>query len=139
MSTLHPSQAFRFLSEPPLDAITQSLPLVITISLGVLAVLCFAAITHRSKVPLVNPPRWYQIGLVKRFEFMKDGRKTIHDARKRYGKQPYRVLTDTGELLVLPPDYSITIRNENGLSFGTAIEKVGLHLISTKTLMLIDY
>jgi hypothetical protein len=70
---------------------------------------------------------------------MKDGRKTIHDARKRYGRQPYRVLTDTGELLVLPPDYSITIRNENGLSFGTAIEKVGLHLISTKTLMLIDY
>ena len=129
MSTLHPSQAPLSLSDPPLDAITQSLPLVITISLGIVVVLSFIAFTGRSKLPHANPPRWYQTGLVKQFEFMKDGLRTLTEARKRFGKQPYRLIADYGEVLVLPPDYSLMIRNENGLSFSKSIEKVALQLI----------
>jgi hypothetical protein len=42
----------------------------------------------------------------------------MSEARKRYGKQPYRLISDSGEILVLPPAYAATIRNETDLSFG---------------------
>ncbi|KAH6860614.1 cytochrome P450 monooxygenase-like protein [Alternaria rosae] len=79
--------------------------------------------SKKPKPPLANPPRWNQTTLSKRIEFLKNGRAILSDARKRYGKQPYRLIVDTGECLILPPEYAVTIRNNMDLSFAKAIEK----------------
>jgi hypothetical protein len=107
MSASTSSQIPYPLSEPSLDELGQSLPAIITISLVIVAVLSFVAITGRSKIPLANPPRWNQIAL-----------------SKRYGKQPYRLISDSGEILVLPPAYAATIHNETDLSFGQSADLV---------------
>ncbi|KAL1796185.1 hypothetical protein ACET3X_004725 [Alternaria dauci] len=100
----------------------QSLPAVLTISLGVMIVLSFVVTTSsRSKPPLANPPRWYQPALFKRLEFQRNGRAILNEARKRYGKQLYRLITDTGECLILPPEYAGMIRNSMDLSFAEAV------------------
>ncbi|KAI4947747.1 hypothetical protein J4E91_006570 [Alternaria rosae] len=94
------------------------------ILLGVMVVLWIAVGTSKKpKPPLANPPRWNQTTLSKRIEFLKNGRAILSDARKRYGKQPYRLIVDTGECLILPPEYAVTIRNNVDLSFAKAIEK----------------
>jgi hypothetical protein len=124
MSASTSSQIPYPLSEPSLDELGQSLPAIITISLVIVAVLSFVAITGRSKIPLANPPRWNQIALSKRIEFSKNGRAIMSEARKRYGKQPYRLISDSGEILVLPPAYAATIHNETDLSFGQSADLV---------------
>ncbi|KAI4660219.1 uncharacterized protein J4E78_004919 [Alternaria triticimaculans] len=97
---------------------------MIAILLGLVAVLSVVVSTSgKPKPPLANPPRWYQTTLSKRIEFLKNGRAILGDARKRYGKQPYRLIVDTGECLILPPEYAATIRNSMDLSFAKAIEK----------------
>jgi hypothetical protein len=125
MSIPGPSQTPHALFEPSLGALVQSLPALTTTSLGIVVVIIsFVAMTGRSKAPLANPPRWNQFTLSKRFEFLQNGRAIMSEARKRYGKHPYRLIVDTGEVLVLPPAYSVTIRNEMDLSFGKLIERV---------------
>lgn len=124
MSATGSSQTPHSPLEPPLDALLQSFPAIITISLGIVVVLSFIAITGKSKIPLANPPRWNQITLSKQIEFLKNGRAIMNEARKRYGKQPYRLIVDSGEVLILPPAYSVTIRNEMNLSFSKTMDKV---------------
>jgi len=107
-----------------LVSLAQSSPAMIAILLGLVAV--FSIVVSNSKKPkppLANPPRWNQTTLSRRIEFLKNGRAILSDARKRYGKQPYRLIVDTGECLILPPEYAATIRNSMDLSFAQAIEK----------------
>jgi hypothetical protein len=107
-----------------LDALAQSFPTRTAILLGVMVVFALVLSTRRKpKPPLANPPRWNQTTLSKRIEFLKNGRAILSDARKRYGKQPYWLIVDTGECLILPPEYAAMIRNSMDLSFGKAIEK----------------
>ncbi|CAN9359979.1 unnamed protein product [Alternaria alternata] len=48
----------------------------------------------------------------------------MSEARRRYGKQLYRLITDTGECLILPPEYAATIRNSMDLSFAEAVVRL---------------
>lgn len=98
---------------------------MMTISLGVMVVLSVVFMTSgKAKPPLANPPRWYQTALFKRLEFQHNGRAIMSEARRRYGKQLYRLITDTGECLVLPPEYAAMIRNSMDLSFAEAVVRV---------------
>ena len=125
MSIPGPSRIPHVPPEPSLDALVQSLPAMVTISLGVMVVLSAVVMTSgKSKPPLANPPRWYQTALFKRLEFQQNGRAIMSEARRRYGKQLYRLITDTGECLILPPEYAATIRNSMDLSFAEAVVRV---------------
>jgi len=107
-----------------LVSMAQSFPAMIAMLLGLIGVLSVVVSTSgKPKHPLANPPRWNQTTLSKRIEFLKNGRAILSDARIRYGKQPYRLIVDTGECLILPPEYAATIRNSMDLSFAQAIEK----------------
>ncbi|KAI4917407.1 hypothetical protein J4E85_009925 [Alternaria conjuncta] len=107
-----------------LVSLAQSSPAITAILLGLVAVLSIVVSnSEKPKPPLANPPRWNQTTLSKRIEFLKNGRAILSDARKRYGKQPYRLIVDTGECLILPPEYAAEIRNSMDLSFAQAIEK----------------
>ncbi|RYO16536.1 hypothetical protein AA0113_g11550 [Alternaria arborescens] len=125
MSIPGPSRIPHVPPEPSLDALVQSLPAMVTISLGVMVVLSIVVMTSgKSKPPLANPPRWYQTALFKRLEFQQNGRAIMSEARRRYGKQLYRLITDTGECLILPPEYAATIRNSMDLSFAEAVVRM---------------
>ncbi|KAH7076351.1 cytochrome P450 [Paraphoma chrysanthemicola] len=105
---------------PSLDIMTLSMPVITTVSLAVVALISLLIInSNKSKFPLANPPDRFQTAFSRQLEFITHGLKVMEDARKRYGKQPYRLITDVGEILVLPPSYAQTIRNEKALHFGT--------------------
>jgi hypothetical protein len=132
MSIPGPSRIPHVPPEPSLDALVPSLPAMMTISLGVIVVLSFVVMTSgKAKPPLANLPRWYQTALFKRLEFQQNGRAIMSEARRRYGKQLYRLITDTSECLILPPEYAATIRNSMDLSFAEAVVRVRCLIQST--------
>ncbi|RMZ71446.1 ent-kaurene oxidase [Pyrenophora seminiperda CCB06] len=121
MSIPRSSHTSKHLGEISMDTISHSSLVITTITLVAVTLISFAVFTNRSKYPLANPPRWFETRLTKRLEFMKHGPAIIEDARKLYGNQPYKLLTDLGECFVLPPPYANIIRNEKDLSFSKAI------------------
>jgi hypothetical protein len=101
------------------------MPIITTVSLAVVALISFVIITsNKSKIPLANPPDHFQTAFSRQVEFITHGLKVLENARKRYGKQPYRLITNAGEMLVLPPSYAQMIRNEKALHFGTTFAQV---------------
>ncbi|KNG45406.1 cytochrome p450 monooxygenase [Stemphylium lycopersici] len=126
MSILGLSRILYTPSDLSLNALVLSFPVMMAMatSLGIVVVLSVAVMTGgKPKPPLANPPRWNQTTLSKRIEFLQNGRAILSEARNRYGKQPYRLIVDTGECLILPPEYALMIRNNMDLSFAKAIEK----------------
>ncbi|EUC35851.1 hypothetical protein COCCADRAFT_24272 [Bipolaris zeicola 26-R-13] len=122
MSAPRTSHLPNLLLDPSPDTTEKVLPTVITMSLAVVTlIVSMFILTNRSKLPLANPPAWFQPMLVKRIEFMKSGPSVLDMARKSYGKQPYRLINHIGEIIVLPPSYANTIRNEPRLNFGEAL------------------
>ncbi|CAN9356631.1 unnamed protein product [Alternaria alternata] len=97
-----------------------SMPIITTVSLGVVALISLVIIaSNKSKIPLANPPDRFKTAFSRQLEFITHGLDVVENARKRYGKQPYRLITNVGEMLVLPPSYAQIIRNEKSLHFGT--------------------
>ncbi|PPJ59888.1 hypothetical protein CBER1_04922 [Cercospora berteroae] len=95
--------------------------LVVTIVLAGLISICLRLFEERSRYPLANPPWWYQIRFLKQLEFLVKGSEILSETRKRYGDRPYRLVTELGEVLVLPPECAQLIRNEEKLDFSAAI------------------
>ncbi|KAK7417308.1 hypothetical protein QQZ08_011688 [Neonectria magnoliae] len=56
-------------------------------------------------------------------QFVKNSKEILSQARDRYFHQPFRLLTDWGELLILPPAFADEIRNDSRLSFAEAATK----------------
>jgi hypothetical protein len=127
--SIHP-----LVSGPSLDTIVQSIPTILTISFTVLALTSYAAF-NSSKFPLANNPGWCQTSVSKRIEFARDGRRIFQDAKKRYGPQPFRLLTEIGEVLVLPPSYANMIRNDMNLSTSKALEVVKVILCIPRVML----
>ncbi|KAI8941464.1 hypothetical protein NX059_002683 [Plenodomus lindquistii] len=95
--------------------------LVVTAFLAVLIAFLLAFREEKSQYPLANPPGWFQTRLSKQIEFFRKGLDIVEEARKKYGDKPYRLITEQGEVLVLPPAYAQEIRNVQSLSFSRAI------------------
>ncbi|KAJ9144520.1 Gibberellin cluster-C20-oxidase [Pleurostoma richardsiae] len=53
--------------------------------------------------------------------FVTSSRELLAKARALYPKQPFRINTDLGEIVVLPPNFADEIRNEPRLSFAAAV------------------
>ena len=87
--------------------------------------LVHAYYTRKSPYSLANPPRFFQFRAIKQLEYITDSVNIISEARARCGKKPFRLLTELGQLIVLPNAYAHIIRNEPLLSFASAVKKVG--------------
>ncbi|ETS78132.1 hypothetical protein PFICI_10194 [Pestalotiopsis fici W106-1] len=75
-----------------------------------------------STIPLLNRPNWYDIGGIRaRLAFVLNARELL--LRGAESGRPFRLLTDMGELIVLPAEYGKEIRNDTRLSFGEVIEQ----------------
>ncbi|KAG6125820.1 hypothetical protein E4U12_006980 [Claviceps purpurea] len=70
--------------------------------------------------PLANPSKTIVSRLSTKATFVNSSRDILSDARRRFPQQPFRLRTDWGNVLVLPPTFADELRNDSRLSFGKA-------------------
>ncbi|KAK2040401.1 cytochrome P450 [Colletotrichum somersetense] len=74
------------------------------------------------KLPIVNPRATFDFFSKKqKLDFIFNARKLMAKGREKFTGQPYRLMTDVGEAVVLPAGFLHGIRNEPGLSFIDAL------------------
>ncbi|KPM36217.1 hypothetical protein AK830_g10361 [Neonectria ditissima] len=105
-----------------------TMPCIVALSLVLAAVAMLALSSENTglkDVPLANPGEsWSLLGKIKaRRQFVKLSKEVLAKARDRYRHQPFRLLTDWGELLILPPRFADEIRNDTRLSFAEAAKQ----------------
>ena len=84
-----------------------------------------------STMPLMNPPRFYDIGGIRaKLSFVFGARQLLAKGARTGG--PFRLLTDLGEMIVLPARYANEIRNDPRLSFSEVIVQVYLSIACWK-------
>ena len=74
-------------------------------------------------MPLMNPPRFYDLGGIRAKLSFVFGARQLLALGARTGR-PFRLLTDLGEMIVLPARYAHEIRNDPRLSFSEVIVQV---------------
>ncbi|OLN91630.1 Dihydromonacolin L monooxygenase LovA 10 [Colletotrichum chlorophyti] len=75
--------------------------------------------TPRTDLPILNPRhKWDFAGLKIKWDFIFNVRKIVLDRARSHPDEPYQVLTDCGDLTILPPvPFANEIRNHEDLSF----------------------
>ena len=76
-----------------------------------------------SIMPLINPKTFYDFGGIRAKLSFVFGARRLLALGVQTGK-PFRLLTDIGEMIVLPARYAIEIRNDPRLSFSEVIVQV---------------
>ncbi|KAH0600194.1 hypothetical protein MHUMG1_01190 [Metarhizium humberi] len=66
---------------------------------------------------LANPPKWYELKIVKQIHFLFNGISELDKAREKANGNPFRLLTNSREIIVLPPSYAEVLNAEDRLSF----------------------
>lgn len=72
---------------------------------------------QKSDFPLLNPTKWYQLKIVKQVQFLFSGIDELSRARDISKGNPFRLLTNSREIIVLPPSYAEALNTEDRLSF----------------------
>lgn len=72
---------------------------------------------QKSDFPLLNPVRWYELKIVKQVLFLFNGIDELARARDSSEGNPFRLLTNSREIIVLPPSYAEALNTEDRLSF----------------------
>ena len=80
-----------------------------------------------TNMPLMNPPRFYDLGGIRAKLSFVFGARQLLALGARTGR-PFRLLTDLGEMIVLPARYAHEIRNDPRLSFSEVIVQVDIFL-----------
>ncbi|KAF9881451.1 cytochrome p450 monooxygenase [Colletotrichum karsti] len=93
-----------------------------SLALGIVILSLFTTIPHlrkpSRKLPCINPRQSLDLFNQKRKTlFLFNARKLMEDGRKQFAGQPYRLMTDVGETVVIPPEFVNDIRNDPNLSF----------------------
>jgi cytochrome P450 monooxygenase-2 len=91
----------------------------------------FSTSFKRSQFPLVNAPAWWQFRAQKQYEYLQDGLNILRESREKFKGKPFRILTELGEMIVLPPDSAEAVKSSSdpsGLNFRLAILDVSCYL-----------
>ncbi|KAF4926177.1 Cytochrome P450 monooygenase 1 [Colletotrichum viniferum] len=75
-----------------------------------------------NSIPFVDPPTWLRPRPLARMDFLKTGVSVLDKAKSAVADKPFRVLSENGDLTVLPPRFAHSIRNEDDLNFGAFIK-----------------
>ncbi|KAI8303521.1 Cytochrome P450 monooxygenase [Colletotrichum sp. SAR11_240] len=88
---------------------------------GFLLLLAFYTVTgHDQSLPEVNPRKAPEVTNRRRMnDFIHNGKRLMIQAKATFGKNPYRILSEWGSLVVLPADYLQELRNDPRLDFKT--------------------
>nr|WNS47943.1 FunM [Talaromyces coalescens] len=74
--------------------------------------------------PLQNPRKFWDITAWKsKWDFIFGVRQILEKRIAEAPNEPFRILTDFGDMTILPPDYANEIRNRDDLSFDRVVEK----------------
>ncbi|KAL0944766.1 cytochrome p450 monooxygenase [Colletotrichum truncatum] len=93
-----------------------------SLCLGVVLISIFSLIPSlrkpSRKLPYINPRESLDLfNQQGKNSFLFNARKLMESGRQQFPGQPYRIMTDVGETVVIPSDFVNDIRNEPGLSF----------------------
>lgn len=90
-----------------------------------LASVSIRAITNnQSKFPYVNPPKAMDLfSKVCKKHFAENASTILAHARSLYPMRPFKMMTDAGEVVILPAQFANEIRNEAGLHFMQTVDK----------------
>ncbi|KAK2036539.1 cytochrome P450 [Colletotrichum somersetense] len=78
-----------------------------------------------SSIPLINPKSSFDVlGVAAKRDYAINGGRVIEAGFKKFGKtKPFRVISDAGEMIILPSSMAHDIRNDERLSFAHFISK----------------
>lgn len=104
-----------------LDSLTTSTTTAIIFAAAIVTFALLFVNKDNSDIPHINPPGRFSLTAFSRIEAAKNGMQFFDQAKKRFHDIPFRMISNTGEVLILPPRFANTIRNEDGLSFSKAV------------------
>ena len=104
----------------PAKLIATSILLMVPIALQLLK--------RKSNIPVVNSPSWWQLRAQKQIEWIRKGNEVLSEGRNKFPGKPFKVLTELGEIVTLPPQYAEIIKNDTTLNFRQAIVKVSTRI-----------
>ncbi|KAI9155748.1 Dihydromonacolin L monooxygenase LovA 1 [Paramyrothecium foliicola] len=76
---------------------------------------------ERNKLPVINGPAWWQPTFVKKLDWIKSGLDILAEGRSKSNGNAFRVISELGDIIVLPNRFANEIRNETNLSFRRAV------------------
>ncbi|KAI1149500.1 cytochrome P450 [Nemania diffusa] len=128
MASVHPS--------PPTDRswidsdviphlVSQPLPYIVTTLAAVFIAYSAWHVRLRKLPPILNAPGRFDMGnSLAKLDFLARAASLLKTATSQFTETPVRIATDTGNLIVLPPNYlAQEIRNEPNLSFFASSEE----------------
>ncbi|KAH6952057.1 cytochrome P450 [Fusarium avenaceum] len=71
---------------------------------------------YTNDLPVLNPKNWWEFtNRRRRAEFIKEGKRLFTLGRQKYPDSPYKLYTDWGEVVVLPPECAEELKNDTRL------------------------
>ncbi|KAI5923975.1 cytochrome P450 [Camillea tinctor] len=111
---------------PHPDAV-QTLPYIVTAILVVIGVMTFGSSKSNSNIPMLNPVKSFSLTYTDAKKiFTSSSRKLLEQGKALYSGKAYRMITDLGEVTILPSSVADEIRNEPKMDF-TKATYIDLH------------
>ncbi|TGJ80424.1 hypothetical protein E0Z10_g8342 [Xylaria hypoxylon] len=128
MGSAQPSQAtnWSWIDSDVIPHITaQPLPYIVTVLAAIFVAYSAWSARLRKLPPILNAPGRFDIGAsLAKLDFLQRAASLLKTATDEFGEKPVRIATDTGSLIVLPPNHlAQEIRNEPNLSFFKSSEE----------------
>ncbi|OLN97796.1 Dihydromonacolin L monooxygenase LovA 3 [Colletotrichum chlorophyti] len=92
------------------------LPYIATVFIFIL--LAYSLVDHGTKLPELNPPKPFEFTNRRRMgEFVQQSKDLMLRGKATFGKNLYKLQTEWGNVVVLPPEFIHELRNEPQLDF----------------------
>jgi hypothetical protein len=108
-------------TNPGFNAATTTTMATILLATAIVTLAFLFMKRDKSDIPHFNPPGWFSLVTFSQIEAAKNGMELFTKAKKRFHDAPFRMIKDNGDMLILPPRFANTIRNEVDLDFAKAI------------------
>jgi len=102
----------------------QSLQAIACLFLGSILFILLRS-SGRSQLPTINNKGRFEFSNKRiKKNFVLNGRRLLLEGLKKFNGKPFRMLTDFGPAIILPPEYANELRNIESLNHARAIAKV---------------
>ncbi|QSS64188.1 cytochrome P450, possible trichothecene C-8 hydroxylase [Histoplasma capsulatum] len=103
---------------------TSNLPSVTFVVTALTLAVFYTLQRRRSMVPLINPKRWFEFSDYRiKQEFVHNAIPLVKQGFAATGNKPFRILADSGEVTVLPPDAANEIKSNDHMSLELNVSK----------------
>lgn len=97
---------------------------ILAVIIGGIFFIRFLTNNKAANFPLINPAsRFELIGKDRKNYFKENSKKILAEGLAKANGGPFNLMTDSGLVTVLPPEYIDLIRDEKGLSFMATVEE----------------